>query len=78
MKLYLAVIDWGYFDETKEAEWFHFVADKYDYEAVKKQAVQHLVDNVDVEAEHVEIDNLWINEVNEVDGYKITIEDSHS
>jgi hypothetical protein len=73
MKLYLAVINWGYFDETKEAEWFHFVADSYEYEEVEKQAVQHLVDNVDVEEEHVEIDEVWINEVNNVDGYAINL-----
>lgn len=39
MNLYLVVISWGYFDETQEAEWFHFVADQYDYAEVEKQAV---------------------------------------
>jgi hypothetical protein len=73
MKLYIAIIDWGYFDETKEAEWFFFAGESYEYEEIKKKAVEHLVENVDVEAEFVEIDNLWINEVNEVDGYKVTL-----
>ncbi len=73
MKLFLAVIDWGHFDETKEAEWFFFASDGYEHDDIEKRAIQHLVDNVDVEAEDVEIDSLWIDEVNNVDGYKVTL-----
>ena len=71
-KLYLVVINWKYLDETQEAEWFHFVDKTYVYAEVEKQAIKHLVENVDVEEEDVEIDELWINKV-EVDGYEIKL-----
>lgn len=73
MKLYLAVINWGRFDENQEAEWFHFVADDYKYEEVEEKALQHLVDNLDIEADEAEIDEVWINEVKDIDGYTINL-----
>ena len=73
MKLYLAVINWGMHSENQEAEWFHFVNDKYNYDEALGMAKQHLVDNLEVNIEDVEINDLWINEVKVVDGYKIKV-----
>lgn len=73
MNLYLVVISWGHFDETQEAEWFHFVAKEYEYDEVEKQAIKYLVDNAGAEEEDIEIDELWINKIDEVGDYDIKL-----
>lgn len=73
MKLYVAIIDWIHYDERQEAEWFFFTGESYVHYEIVKKAKEHLTENVDVRYEDIKINNVWVNHVDEVDGYKVTL-----
>ena len=74
LNLYLVVIDWSYYNEKHEPEWYHFIAESYDYDDIKKKAKSFLNEtlHLDEDDENIEIDQVWINKV-EVKDYKFNI-----
>ena len=73
MKAYTVVINWAMSNETQEVEWFHMVG-HHTYNECRKLAYKHLMENLDLERRDIQLDDLWINEV-EVEGYNITAEE---
>lgn len=74
-QLYLAVIDWSLYNEKQEAEWFHFTSSSFEeYEETEDRAFKYLRDMlIEVSDDDIEIDNLWVNRINEVDGYEVKL-----
>ena len=74
MKLFLIVIDFSIRGEKQEAEWLHTVSHNVTYGQAKELALSHLEDNVAIERDDVELDNVWVNTIEHVNGYDIKLE----
>lgn len=73
LNLYLVVIDWSYYNEKHEPEWYHFIAVSYDYDDIKKKARPFLAEILDLDDYNdIEIDYIWVREVH-VKDYKLNI-----
>lgn len=74
--MYLYLLTWEFEQYDRECEWTHFVSDKesLSYEDQLEVVEQFMRDNHEESPEDYEIENLWCNTVNMVDGHKITVE----
>ena len=73
----LYLLTWEFGDVDRECEWTHFVSDKevIDYSEQLKIVKEFMEENHEESPEDYDIENVWLNSVTQIDGYKITVGD---